>query len=76
MIRTINLALVLVTGLLCLGLYRVAEAARVAHAELAETRAAIARENDAMVVLGAEWARVTQPARIAALAGRHLKLAE
>jgi hypothetical protein len=76
MIRTVNFALVLVTGLMCLGLYHVAEAARVADADLRETRVAIAREKDAMTVLGAEWARVTRPARIEALAERHLDLSD
>jgi cell division protein FtsL len=74
MIRTLNFALVIITGLTCLGLYRIAEAARVADADLRETRGAIVREKDAMTVLGAEWARVTQPARIEALAERHLDL--
>jgi cell division protein FtsL len=76
MIRTLNFVLVVVTGLTCLGLYRVAEAARVANADLKETQAAIAREKDAMTVLGAEWARITQPARIEALAERHLDLSD
>ena len=76
MIRTLNFLLVAVTVLTCLGLYRIAEAARVASADLRETRAAIAREQGALVVLGAEWARLTQPARIEALAQRHLDLSD
>lgn len=76
MIRTLNLAFILVTGLVCLGLYRIAEEARVANADLAATQRAIVQEHNAMAVLGAEWARVAQPARIAALAERHLALSD
>jgi hypothetical protein len=76
MIRTLNFAFIAITGLVCLGLYRVAEEARVSQDELRRTRAAIARETDLLAVLGAEWARLTQPARIQALAARHLDLAE
>jgi hypothetical protein len=74
MIRILNFTLVLVTGLFCLGVYRVAEEARVTVAELKETKAAIAQENQSLAVLGAEWAKVTQPARIQALAERYLNL--
>jgi hypothetical protein len=76
MIRTVNFAFIAVTGLVCLGLYRVAEEARVAQNELRSTRAAIARETDLLAVLGAEWAKLTQPARIQALAARHLDLSD
>jgi hypothetical protein len=76
MIRTLNFAFIAMTGLVCLGLYRIAEEARVAQAELRSTRAAIARENDMLTVLGAEWARLTQPARIQALASRHLQMSD
>jgi hypothetical protein len=76
MIRTLNFMLIVVTGLMCLGLYRIAEEARVAAADLKATRVAIAREKDALTVLGAEWARVTQPGRIQALAQRHLNLTD
>ena len=74
MIRTLNFGFIALAGLTCLGLYRVAEQARVAQAELRTTRMAIAREADTLAVLGAEWARLTQPARIQALASRHLEL--
>ncbi len=74
MIRILNITFVAITGLVCLGLYRIAEQARVAAADLRSTRAAIARESDALVVIGAEWARVTQPKRIEALVQKHLNL--
>lgn len=76
MIRILNVALVAMTGLACLGLYQIAEEARVADADLRATRAAILREQDALTVLGAEWARLTQPGRIQALAERHLNLSD
>ena len=72
MLRFLNFAFVAITCAVCLGLYHVAEDARVSQAELRATRAAIQQENDLMAVLGAEWARLTQPARIQALAVKHL----
>ena len=74
MIRILNFAFLGIAGVACLGLYRTAENARVAEADLKSTQMAIAREHDALAVLGAEWARLTQPARIQALAERHLNL--
>ncbi len=72
--RTFNFALVLITALICLGTYRVAEEARVARAELRLTERRIKHEHQALLVLDAEWAALTQPQRIAALAQRHLDL--
>ena len=72
--RTFNFALVFLTGLICVGVYRVAEDARVAHAELVMTERQIVREHQTMRVLDAEWTALTQPDRIAALAERHLDL--
>ncbi len=76
MIRTLNFAFIAITGFVCLGLYRIAEEARVAAADLRETRTAIVSEQDSLAVLGAEWARVTQPGRIQALSQRHLNLSD
>ena len=76
MIRILNFALIVVTGLACLGLYHIAEEARIAQAELRKVEAEIMSEKNAITVLGAEWARLTQPARISALAARHLPLAD
>jgi len=74
MIRTHNFICIAMTGLVCLGLYGFAEQARIAQADLRATEAAISREHGMLTVLGAEWARVTQPSRIQALAKRHLDL--
>lgn len=76
MIRILNFTLILATGLICLGVYRVAEEARMTAFELRETRAAIAQENKTMAVLGAEWAKQTQPARIQALAEKYLNVTD
>jgi len=76
MIRILNFALIVVTGFACLGLYHIAEEARIAQAELRKVEAEIMSEKNAITVLGAEWARLTQPARISALAARHLPLAD
>jgi hypothetical protein len=76
MIRCLNIALIVVTAIACLGLYRIAEEARIAQAELRATQSAIVDEQNAIAVLGAEWARVTQPARISALVAKHLPLAD
>ncbi len=76
MIRTLNIAFIALTGLVCLGLYHNAEEARVTSADLRTTERSIQFESDAITVLGAEWAKVTQPARIQALASRHLDLSD
>lgn len=76
MIRTVNFLLMALTGFVCLGLYRVAEETRVARAELVATEASIASTRDELAVLEAEWAHLTQPARVQALASRHLRLSD
>ena len=76
MIRTLDFVFIVMAGLVCLGLYGIAERTRVAEADLRASERAIAREHNTLTVLGAEWARVTQPARIQALAERHLDLAD
>jgi len=76
MIRILNFTLILATGLICLGVYRVAEEARMSVIELRETRAEIAQENKSMAVLGAEWAKLIQPGRIHALSQRYLNVTD
>jgi hypothetical protein len=74
--RTVNFALILITGIVCVAVYRVAEDARVAQASLVVAERQIARERQTLVVLGAEWASLTRPQRIHALAERHLELTD
>lgn len=74
MIRIVNFTLIVITGVISLGVYRVAEQARMTTIELRETKTAVATENQSLNVLGAEWARLSQPARIQALAQRYLSL--
>jgi cell division protein FtsL len=74
MMRTLNFALVIIAGIVCVATYRVAEDARVARAQLAKAERDITREHQALSVLGAEWAQLTRPQRIHALAERHLQL--
>jgi hypothetical protein len=74
MMRTLNFVCLAMTGLVCLGLYNLAEQARVAQVELRATQSAIKRERDTLTVFGAEWARLTQPNRISVLAKKHLAL--
>jgi hypothetical protein len=76
MIRTLNFAFIAITCLVCLGVYRTAEKARVEQVELKITRAEIAKETAALSILGAEWARVTEPKRIQALVQHHLDLSD
>jgi len=76
MIRTLNFAFIAITCLVCLGVYRTAEKARVEQVELKTTRAEIAKETSALSILGAEWARVTEPKRIQALVEHHLDLSD
>lgn len=74
--RTFNFALILITGIVCIVTYRVAEEARVARASLIIAERQIAHERQTLTVLGAEWASLTRPQRIHALAARHLELAD
>jgi len=76
MIRTLNFLVVAMTGLACLGLYRIAEETRVARAELIETQRTITAEQQRLAVLETEWAGLVAPARIEALAARHLDLSD
>ena len=76
MIRTLNFAFVAITCMVCLGVYRTAEKARVEQVQLSTAKSEIAKETAALNVLGAEWARVTEPKRIQALVEHHLDLTD
>ena len=71
MVRALNLLCVALMGLAILGLYHVSEKTRVAHMELARTRAQIVAEKGAIAVLGAEWQHVASSERVQQLAAAH-----
>ena len=76
MIRTLTFISAAMAAIVCLGLYHLAEQARVTASDLRATEAAIRHEHEVLIVLGAEWARLTQPARIHALVQKHLDLVD
>lgn len=76
LLTVINFACVALSGMVCLGLYHVAEKTRVAKAELHHVNRQIAEEQNQMTVLQAEWARVADPARIQRLAQSYLGLTD
>ena len=73
-LTVVNFAFVAFSGMVCLGLYHVAEQTRVAKDQLHHINHQIAREQNEMTVLQAEWARVADPARIQRLAQAYLGL--
>jgi cell division protein FtsL len=72
--RFLNICVIVALVLAAVDVYTIKfEATRQAQ-RLAKMRQEIRRENDAIADLKAEWARLDRPARIQALANRHLKL--
>lgn len=76
LLTVVNFACVAMSGMVCLGLYHVAEQTRVAKAELHHVNHQIVAERSEMTVLQAEWARVADPARIQRLAQAYLGLSD
>ena len=74
MIRVINLVAVMAVILSSFSLYRVKQEARAEAYKVAEVRRDIAREEEAIDILKAEWSYLNQPSRIQDLAGRYLEL--
>jgi cell division protein FtsL len=73
-LRILNLCVIVALVLAAVDVYTIKfEATRQAQ-RLAKLRLEIRRENDAIAGLRAEWARLDKPARIQALAKRHLTL--
>jgi cell division protein FtsL len=73
-LRILNLCVIIALVLAAVDVYTIKfEATRQAQ-HLAKLRLEIRRENDAIAGLRAEWARLDKPARIQALAKRHLTL--
>lgn len=58
-----------------LTLFQIKQEVRTLEQEIAETQRGILRDQEAVHVLEAEWSYLNSPARIAALAERHLGLA-
>lgn len=56
-------------------LFQIKQEVRVLEEEISSTRHAILEDQEAVHVLEAEWSYLNSPARIAALAERHLDLA-
>jgi hypothetical protein len=75
MIRFVSAIGVALLGLICFGLYNGVYRVKAQERELAELKADIAREGEAIRVLKAEWSFLSQPDRLQALARRHLALA-
>lgn len=75
MTRFLNFIIVVITGLICFGLYNITHEAQEKEAELRRIEDAIEAERRAILVLKAEWSHLSQPARIQKLASIHLGLA-
>lgn len=76
MIRVLNFVSFVLAALCCLALYHLSEQTRVARVKLLSVERHIADDRDAMKVLEADWERVSEPARIHALAQARLGLAD
>ena len=75
MIRFVSAVGVALLGLISFGLYNGVYKVKSQERELAEIKAEVAREGEAIRVLKAEWTYLNQPDRLQALARRHLALA-
>jgi len=76
MIRMIHLVVVCAFVAAAIYVYKIKFDATVQAERLADIRAEIKREHDAIAGLRAEWAKLDSPARIQGLAQRHLALKE
>jgi len=74
MIRIVNLIAVMAVILTSFTLYRVKYEASADAARVADLRADIAAEKDALAVLKAEWSHLNQPTRVQELSSRYLEL--
>lgn len=76
MVRILNFFCVALMGFSILALYHVSEKTRVAHMQLNQVNAQIAREHGAIGVLETEWQHVASPERIQELAQSRLGMAD
>ncbi len=76
MVRILNFFCVALMGLSILALYHVSEKTRVAHMQLNQVTAQIAKEHTHIAVLETEWQHVASPERIQQLAQSKLGMAD
>jgi cell division protein FtsL len=76
MVRILNFFCVALMGFTILALYHVSEKARVAHVQLNQIGAQIAKEHSAIGVLETEWQQVASPERVQKLAQSRLGMAD
>ncbi len=74
MIRVLNFIMMAMTLTICFGLYKITNENRATQKELSALEAKIAKEQNAIRVLNAEWSYLAQPARLQELSGRFLDL--
>ena len=76
MVRILNFFCVALMGFSILALYHVSEKTRVAHMQLGQATAQIAKERTHIAVLETEWQHVASPERIQQLAQARLGMAD
>jgi cell division protein FtsL len=76
MVRILNFFCVALMGFSILALYHVSEKTRVAHMQLGQANAQIAKERTHIAVLETEWQHVASPERIQKLAQSKLGMAD
>jgi cell division protein FtsL len=76
MVRILNFFCVALMGFSILALYHVSEKTRVAHMQLNQVNAQIAKEHTHIAVLETEWQHVASPERIQQLAQSRLGMAD
>ena len=76
MVRILNFFCVALMGFSILALYHVSEKTRVAHVQLNQVTATIAKERGAIGVLETEWHHVASPERVQQLAQAKLGMAD
>jgi len=74
MVRILNFCCFALAALCCLALYHVSEETRVARLKLNSVETQIVNDRAAMKVLQADWERVSEPAKVQALAQLRLGL--
>ena len=76
MVRILNFFCVALMGFSILALYHVSEKTRVAHMQLNQANAQIAKERTHIAVLETEWQHVASPERVQQLAQARMGMAD